>query len=183
MIFGLGWVLNASLSVRCGDAAGPFRPYGGSLLSWQKEPKPLAPASGPTLRSGSPRYGAFQGHRGLRLASPSLRLANFGFGRRVLRTSPLQTPTLGLLKSRSYGRRLYGRIFEIRLWRSQADAIAGQARSHRVNWSPGGSGLAPRYRPASYIASREIPLQSLALHARKFRRRGLRLQEAERRYL
>ena len=50
------------LSVFCGDAGGPFRLYGGSLLSWQKEPKPLAPASGPTLRFGSPRYGTFRGH-------------------------------------------------------------------------------------------------------------------------
>ncbi|WP_408005566.1 VCBS domain-containing protein, partial [Pseudomonas auratipiscis] len=30
---------------------------GGSLLSWQKEPKPCVPAFGPTLRSGSPRSG------------------------------------------------------------------------------------------------------------------------------
>ena len=62
---GLGWVglaVVVSLSILYGDAAGPFRLYGGSLLSWQKEPKPLAPASGPTLRSGSLRYGTFRGH-------------------------------------------------------------------------------------------------------------------------
>ena len=92
------------------------------------------------------RFGALQGHRGLRLASPSLRLANFGFGRRVLRTSPLQTPTLSLLKSQSYGWRLDGRIFETNYWRSQADP--------------------------------DLDLD-LDLHTRKFRRRGLRLQEAE----
>ncbi len=34
-----------------------MRPYGASLLSWQKESKPCVPASGPTLRSGSLRSG------------------------------------------------------------------------------------------------------------------------------
>ena len=63
LLLWLGWdVETASLSILCGDAGGPFRPYGGSLLSWQKEPKPLAPAYGPTLRSGSPRSGTFRGH-------------------------------------------------------------------------------------------------------------------------
>ncbi|MFJ1339725.1 hypothetical protein ACIKP7_16505, partial [Pseudomonas caricapapayae] len=31
---GLDWILAVSLSICCGAAAGPFRPYGGLLSSW-----------------------------------------------------------------------------------------------------------------------------------------------------
>ena len=64
-----------SLSIRCGEAAGPFRLYGGQLLSWQKLAKPLAPAYGPALRSGSPPSGVLRGHAAYDLQA-SLHLAS-----------------------------------------------------------------------------------------------------------
>ncbi|MGF6590779.1 hypothetical protein ABIE20_000964 [Pseudomonas sp. 2835] len=133
MILGLGWDVEASsLSIHCGAAAGPFRPYGGLLFSWEKV--------GKTARSSIRPYAA--------LRVPSLRCLPgasrpttcfakstsrvFGLGRRVLRTSPLQTPTLSLLKSRSYGRRLHWRICESRCWRSHADAVQTSPLVKRV---------------------------------------------------
>ena len=80
---------------------------------------------------------------------------DFGLGRRGLRTSSLQTPTLSLLKSRSYGRRLHGRICEIKVWRSHTDAEA----------------------------TADLLDLDLDVHARTSRRRQRRLQEAERRCL
>ena len=81
------------LSVWFGDAAGAFRLYGGSILSWQNRRKPLAPASGPTLRSGSPPSGIFRGHRGLRLASPSLHLASSATPKGATHLAPTGTST------------------------------------------------------------------------------------------
>gem|GEM_PF-4768142 len=89
---GLGWDLIGGLSIQCGAAVGPFRPYGGSLLSWQKEPKPLAPAYGPTLRFGSPRYGTFQGHAAYDLLR-QVYVSRLRLTPKVLRTAPTGAST------------------------------------------------------------------------------------------
>ena len=59
-MFGVG-VGVASLSIAGGDATGPFRLYGGSILLRQNGRKPPAPTAGPALRSGSPPSGALRG--------------------------------------------------------------------------------------------------------------------------
>ncbi len=76
-----------------------FRPYGGSLFSDAKKvTKNACPSIGPTLRSGSPPFGATAGDCGLRVAAQPLHLATSATPR-ALRAPPSVTPALGLLET------------------------------------------------------------------------------------
>jgi hypothetical protein len=151
----------------------------------KKKPKPPAPAYGPTLRFGSPRFGVFQGHAALRLASPSLRLALFGYAEGAAHR-PLQTPTLGLLKSQSYGRRLEGLYLRkwivkiVSRWERRcgdptcpaiaiilSHRIAGQARSHRNTIFV--CGKYPLHNPLSKIKPSQAPPVTLRLQEAEWR--------------
>ena len=97
---GAGFV---SLSIRFGDAAGPFRLYGGPLFSWKKGGKtagshirPYASLRVPSLRC--PPGAARPTTCFAKSTTRALRLR-----RRGLRPSPFRTPPLGLLRSHVTG--------------------------------------------------------------------------------
>ena len=157
MILGLGLGLGlglvgfgfVSLSIGFGEAAGPFRLYGGPLCSWTKGGKtagshirPYAALRVPSLRCppGATRPTtcfAKSTTRALRLR------------RRGLRPSPFRTPPLGLLKSQVTGGVLRD----------------GSSKSKAVR--------------TARCASVSVFDLAFALDARESRRRQLRLQPAE----
>ena len=163
-------LMGASLSIWCGDAAGPFRPYGGSLLSWQKEPKPLAPAYGPTLRSGSPRSGTLRGHAAYDLLRQvyvsRLRL------RRRCYALPLLVPPLSLLKSQTAAHELARMKIKSSAKRSIALFCGGwSCQRCRYCTTPDTASIPSVARPAPTIHQRACPRWCPTVHCKACVRR------------